>query len=156
MKKEDWEKFYSKYEKLKEDTQKELEDLKEFLFDGKEEPILCCGDTYVTASEYYEFVRSILSVSYSLFDILGEERIFRDTGMLWLYEYHIKTKRYNDVLQLAILQYSQSHGIKAANAFIEKGRFPSNRHLDEIRKSYIVLCEKYPDLYSVDDLSTIN
>lgn len=155
MKKENWENFYTKFKKIKENTQKEIDELKMLLFDGKDEPLLHCGDTYVTASDYYKFIKNILKVSDPLFDTLGDERSFKDAGLSWLYEYHIKTKRYNDMLQLSILQYSQSHSIEQANEFIKMGWFPDDRHLDDIHKCYIVLCEEYPDLYSVDDLSPI-
>lgn len=104
--KKEWSVFCEKYCKAQEEVKKELEALREELFEGKHEPYLfTTTGSRISASDYYEFVRDILKITNRTFNVYGEEDIFKRAGMFWLYDYHIKTKRFKTLERIAHILY---------------------------------------------------
>lgn len=152
MKNERWENYYNMYISSMDRTEKEISELRGILFASTDnrEPFLNLEYAGATGEEYYKFVAEILKVTNPLFSDLGEEYYFKKAGMSWLYEYHEKTAHHSKLKELYSKQHKYWEHIDQANAFIKMGRRLGGRHIDELYKDYMSLCEKYPNLYNMD------
>lgn len=143
-----WSVFYEKYCRAQEEVKKELEALREELFDNKHEPYFCTTTgSRVSASDYYEFVRDILKITNKTFNIYGEEDAFKRAGMFWIYEYHIITKRFKTLERISyeyiILQHAINHICDAL-----EGRVPfEDDQIKCFEEHYRIWCEELPEIF---------
>lgn len=152
MKTKKWKDFYNMYISTMDRTEKEISELRVILFASTDnrEPFFNLEYASATGEDYYKFVAEILKVTNPLFSDLGEEYYFKKAGMSWLYEYHEKTAHYSKLKELYFKQHVYWERIDQANAFIKMGRRLGGRHVDDLYKDYMSLCNEYPDLYKRD------
>lgn len=139
---QDWDDFIKEYVRKKDSTKAQRQQIVKEIFkvDVNQswilEPNFGRGEP-VPASDYYLFVAEVLKISYPETE---EEKLFRDAGMGWLYDYYIKIQPYLQIQKLYDLQCECCPPVHGS--FFR--RWSTNK--------YQRLCNEYPDLYTMDML----